>query len=381
MVNEYLHKIMDIPYNSVLYTDLDVLRDNVRSILRSLPNGCRLVPVLKDDAYGLGLEKIAGVLCEFPEITSFAVADVSEGILLRQIATQHEILIMSCALPFQLEAIVKWNLTAAAGRTGFVKELAEEARRQEKTARIQIAVDTGLHRIGLESGAPLQALLDEILSEKESIIVSGCFSHVSDGDSSLICGEAYSRFSRAVEQIAASGIQPGTRHLLASSSFEGHPEYAMDAVRLGRRLYMDHPTRPNGGVNEVSSWKCFISSLNDRNAGERLGYGGKTVLSRDSRVATISVGYGDGLNAELAAVHAPVLISGKRCPILFIMMDQAVVDVTGVDCRIGDSVTIFGWDENGASLPSQELALMIGDNEGCGLTSALSSRVAREYLH
>ena len=96
-------------------------------------------------------------------------------------------------------------------------------------------------------------------------------------------------------------------------------------------------------------------------------------------MATIGVGYGDGLNEALAACHAPVLVHGKRCPLLACCMDQSFVDVTGLDVQVGDEVTLFGCDREGNILSSQEVANLIGDNEGCGLTSALSSRVARLY--
>lgn len=379
-MNEIMNNQLYIPYNSVLFTDLSLLRSNVRSILDSLPTGIRLIPVLKDDAYGLGLERIASVLCEFPEIKTFAVADVSEGILLRQLTCSHEILVMSSVLPFQAESVVHWSLTASAGRLGLVSLLSKEAEKQGKKVKIHIAVDTGLHRTGVEPGAPLQTLLDEILAAGSTVIVSGCFSHIYDGDCAEVCEQSFRLFSDAVSQIEAAGICPGTRHLLASSSYEGHPEYAMDAVRIGRRLYMDHPTRPDGGVCEISSWRCYISSISTRKAGDKVGYGGKVIIRKDSKLATLSVGYGDGLNCELGKTHAPVLVSGKRCPLLFTMMDQSVADVTGTDCHVGDEVTVFGYDGKGNCLPSQEIALMIGDNEGCGLTSALSSRVHRAYI-
>lgn len=118
-----------------------------------------------------------------------------------------------------------------------------------------------------------------------------------------------------------------------------------------------------------------------RRAGDRLGYGGAVTLEQDARIATVGVGYGDGLNQALAAVKAPVLIGGKRCRLLACCMDQCLVDVTGADCRPGDEAVFFGYDRFGNCLPSQEVALLIGGDEGCGLTAALSPRVVRTYLH
>ena len=169
------------------------------------------------------------------------------------------------------------------------------------------------------------------------------------------------------------------RHVSGSESTEFHPQYSLDAARVGRRLYMDHPVKPLGGIREAVSWRSYITHVELRHAGDTLGYGGKLHLPADTLVATIGIGYGDGLNEALAACHAPVLVHGKRCPLLACWMDQSFVDVTGLAVQVGDEVMLFGYDREGNLLSSQEVANLIGDNEGCGLTSALSSRVARLY--
>ena len=97
------------------------------------------------------------------------------------------------------------------------------------------------------------------------------------------------------------------------------------------------------------------------------------------KVATIPVGYADGYPRILSAQGAQVLIGGKRCTLLACCMDQCLIDVTGTDCRPGDEVVFFGYDRFGNCLPSQEVALLIGGDEGCGLTAALSPRVVRAY--
>ena len=131
-------------------------------------------------------------------------------------------------------------------------------------------------------------------------------------------------------------------HISASESSELFPQYALDAVRIGRRLYMDHPKKPLGSIQEVVSWRSYLTNVKQR--------------------------------------HAPVLVGGKRCPLLACCMDQCFVDVTGVeDAKVGDEITFFGYDSDGNFLSSQETANLIGDDEGCGLTSALMHRVARVF--
>lgn len=128
---------------------------------------------------------------------------------------------------------------------------------------------------------------------------------------------------------------------------------------------MDHPKKPLGNIQEVVSWRSYLTNVKQRHAGDSLAYFGKYVLDKDTVVATVGVGYGDGLNEKLVACHAPVLVGGKRCPLLACCMDQCFVDVTGVeDAKVGDEITFFGYDSDGNFLSSQETANLIGDDRG-----------------
>ena len=152
--------------------------------------------------------------------------------------------------------------------------------------------------------------------------------------------------------LRAAGIEPGLRHVACSAASEQYPEYCLDAVRVGRRLFMDAPTAPRGDIREVSTWRSFVTMVHPRRAGEQIGYGGAVTLAHDALIATVGVGYGDGLNPALASAKAPVLIGRKRCTLLACCMDQCLIDVTGTDCRPGDEVVFFGYDRFGNCLPS-----------------------------
>ena len=167
------------------------------------------------------------------------------------------------------------------------------------------------------------------------------------------------------------------RHICDSAGSEYYPEYHFDAVRLGRRLIMDHPTQPRGNVRECASWRSCIMAVHRRHAGEKLGYGGGYTLDHDADVAIVGVGYGDGLYLPLVEMHGDILVRGERRPMLACCMDQCMVDVTGMEVQIGEEVTLFGFDREGNALLSQDVANFCGANEGCALTSALSPRVER----
>lgn len=374
-----MNKEMNISnHNSYLLIDRAKLRQNARTILAQLGEGCMLIPVLKDDAYGLGMVPVARALCELPEITTLAVAHVSEGLCLRAAGIDREILVMGGALPFQLEAAVDAGLTLACGHAGFLTQLADTAARLGKRAKGQIKIDTGLHRIGFEAGE-LDALADELRACAAHVEITGAFSHFSDAGDEALNKKEYEAFTKALAYLKSQGITIPMAHMACSASSENWPQYDMDAVRCGRRLYMDRPDKPCGGILEVASFRAFITQVKKRPAGEKLGYGGAVTLDKESMVATVGVGYGDGLNKALFTIHAPVLAGGRRCKMLCCCMDQCMIDVTGTGCKVGDEVTFFGYDAAGSFLSSQEIAALVNRDEGCGLTSALSPRVARVY--
>ncbi len=367
-------------YNSYLEIDLGQLLENARSILESLDAGTALIPVLKDDAYGLGLVPVAKTLCTLPAIRTLAVAHVSEGLRLRESGIEREILVMGGALPFQLEAACLAELTLSCAHLGFAGSLAAAAERTGKRGRLHIKIDTGLHRIGV-GPEELDALTEELRRAGDRLEITGAFSHFSDAGDRALDEEEYRLFLDCLERLSAAGIRIPMRHMACSLTSELYPEYHLDAVRCGRRLYMDRPGVTGGTIREVASWRSYITNLRPRKVGDYIGYGRSVRLERDCLVATVGVGYGDGLNQGLFPIGGPVLVGGRRCRLLACCMDQCMVDVSGADCAVGDEVTFFGTDRAGNFLSSQEVAALVGGDEGCGLTSALSYRVARVYLN
>lgn len=371
---------MNIMNNSYLETDMNIYRQNMNIILSSLPESCTLIPVLKCNAYGLGMAELAKPAEELARVSYIAVSHVSEGLELRAAGITKDILVMSSALPSQFAAAVLAHLTLAARSAGFVCALDAAAGSLGMAARIHIKIDTGLHRIGSEPGAELDELIDALRGCKH-IEPTGVFSHFADTDNEAATRGQYELFTKALAQLESAGYTSLMRHISCSAAFEKYPEYSLDAVRIGRGLLMNAPYVRNGKIGEIASWRTFITALKPRRAGDSLGYGGAFHLEHDAIIATLGIGYGDGLDRGLCTVHAPVLIRGQKCPLLTCCMDQSFVDVTGLDCEVGDEVTIFGRDSAGNFLSSQAQAELFGGDEGCGMTSALSTRVARVYIN
>ncbi len=370
-----MHSFMN---NSYLEIDTDILTENARAILKSL-GGAALIPVLKDNAYGLGMVPIAALLCSMPEIRCIAVSHVSEGLELRSAGIDREVLIMSSALPFQLEAAVEAELTLTCARLGFAAELAEAAEHVGKQARMQVKIDSGLHRIGLEP-EELDAFIEEYRQHHEALEITGLYSHFSDAENAALDAQQFQLFEDASRKLQDAGVPAPMRHMSNSAAAELYPQYHLDAVRIGRRLFMDRTTDLLGDVKEAASFRGYITNLKRRHPGDQLGYGGAVTLEEEALIATVGVGYGDGLNQDLFKVRAPILVNGRQGHLLACCMDQCMADVTGIDCRVGDEVTFFGYDGHGNFLSSQSQAALVNSDEGCGLTSALSPRVKRVYL-
>lgn len=368
----------DIVNNSYLLVDMAQLARNVETILKDL-GPVKLIPVLKDDAYGMGLRQVGALLSGRPEIGTLAVSHVSEGLALRRAGIEKDVLVIGGVPAHLLPAAVEGELTLAVSRPGMLSELAALAGTRGRPVKVQIKVETGLHRIGLLPGEELAGLLEEWRRAAPHIEVTGAFTHFANLKDAARTEGQYRLFLEGTAQLEAGGMAVPLRHITASASDELLPQYRLDGARIGRELYMDNPIRPRGTIGEVCSWRTWITNLRQLKRGDALGYGGKVTLDRDALVATIGVGYGDGLSQELVAVNGPVLVRGRRARLLACCMDQAMVDVTGLGCELDDEVTLFGGDGAGHWLPSQEVALLIGEDEGCGLTARLSARVARVY--
>ena len=361
--------------NSCLVVDREAVRANLTAIRASLTPGTLILPVLKRDAYGLGLREMAALTAGQPGVGPLTVSHISEALSLRRAGYSGGLLLLGNPLPAALAEGAAADVTFTVGRTGLLPALAALAEERGQSVKVQLKLDTGLHRVGTAPGEELSALLSELRSAGERIDLTGVYSHFADTASPTLCRRQFELYLRGLEQVKAAGFDPKLRHICDSAASELYPEYHLDAVRLGRRLIMDNPSSPAGNIREAAAWYSCVTDVRRRSAGDALGYGGAYVLPADAEIAIVGVGYGDGLPLSWAERRAPVVIAGQRRPILCCCMDQCFVDVTGLGCVPGEEVMLFG-----PGYPSQEAALLCGENEGCGITSALTDRVERIYI-
>lgn len=372
-------------YNSYLEIDLGIIRENYRFLRRFVPNETEIIPVLKQNAYGFGAVRTAKTLCRESSVKTIALAQVGEAVELRKAGIGCELLVLGV---FSLEMIpmaIENDLTLTVFRPDLVEAVDAEAKKQGKTVGVHIKIETGLNRIGILPGEPLAELL-EALKKAENTEVRGVFTHFISGEEtdSPEAKRQFQKFLCAVDQVHEAGWPDVKRHICNSGAVGWYPEAYLDAVRIGQRLYMDSRelplSKPDGEVlREAASWRTTVMNLHNVEPGETVGYHCGFTAARPTVVATIGVGYGDGLAMNFGLAGSPVLVNGQRARYIGMCMDQCMLDVTDIPCAIGDEVTILGRASNGAFLSAQELAASVG-YDGNIFIDFLSSRVERRYI-
>ena len=379
---------MDIGmYNSYLEVDFGRMKESFHKV-QAAAGRRGVIPVLKANAYGIGLVPMADFLVNTMNCDVMAVAQTSEGVLLRQAGfRQADIMLLGPAPRHALPYAVENDLLLPV----FSRETAlwadEAAAALGKTARVQLKIDTGMNRIGVRQGAALEDLL-AFLKTLEHLRVEGVFTHFvnatyTDDPQTPV---AYAKFEQAVAQLRAAGFAPKYIHCSNTGATSWFKDDRISThVRPGS-LYMGYDSMDDGtnwlGVEECVSWRAFITNIHTVPAGESCGYCNHYVCRRDTVVATVDIGYADGLFRPLAqgGTGGVLLVNDTRCRYLATSMDQTMVDVTGVPCQVGDQVTVFGYSQGGAKLPLAELMRYTGQNLSYPLCLT-NHRVKRIYRY
>ena len=369
--------------NSYLEIDSQILRKNYRSIRSVLPEHVELIPVLKGDAYGFGAVNVARIMQEEGAET-FAVAQICEAVELLDSGINGEMLVLAAFPAPQLSTAVERGIMLTVFTPDMVTLVEKEAKAQNKRAGVHIKIETGLNRIGVKPGKDLDELI-KALKECSHVDVRGVYSHFIDGEinNSPLAVRQFGIYKEALKQFEAAGIDVPVKHMCNSGASEWYNDAYLDAVRIGRRLYMDSrdyalPAGSPGTVEEAASWRTSITALRTVEPGESVGYDEKFIAKRPTAVATICIGYGDGLIPDFADAGSPVLINGKLAKYIGVYMDQSSLDVTGIDCSVGDEVTVFGRASDGSFLSAQVLAKTV-NHEGVFFTDRLTKRVERRW--
>lgn len=353
--------------------DFNHLKHNVNELKKAMPEDCDLMAVVKAKAYGHGAFEVATHLNRLG-VKAFAVATIDEGIELRRYGIHGEILILGFTSPDRAKELYKYDLI----QTLICYNYALQLNKQGYAIKAHIKIDTGMHRLGFDN-TDVEAIKKAFTMKQ--INICGIYTHLSVSDSLAKEDVCFSqlqiqRFYDLLEGLEKEGIEIPKTHIQSSYGLLNYPELKCNYVRAGISLYgaldsSTNKTRLQLDLRPVLSLKSRVVLLRQVKSGDSVGYGRSFVASRDSNIAILSIGYGDGVPRNLSGGNSNVIINGQRAPIIGqICMDQLIVDVTDIDhVSTGNIATLIGKDGN------EEILATFVASEAKSIPNELLSRI------
>ena len=351
--------------------DLDAIWENMIHMKENIAPETKILAVIKTDGYGHGGVPIARMLEDVDFMFGYAAATYEEAHVLREAGVKKPILILGYTFPYCYEEMIREEIRPAVYRRDTVEELAEAAAKAGKKAKVHIKVDTGMGRIGI---TPDDEGLDfvKFVMEHPGLEVEGIFTHFAKSDEAdkTSANHQLELFQNFIDRIQSElGLEIPVKHCSNSAAILEMPQANMDMVRAGITTYGLYPSEevskdivPLRAAMSLYSHIIYCKTIH---AGQSVSYGGLFTATKDTRVATIPVGY--------------VLIHGKKAPILGrVCMDQFMVDISGIPGAMeGDKVTLLGADGQ-ERITAEELGELSG-RFNYEFVCTLGKRIPRVY--
>jgi alanine racemase len=361
--------------------DLDAVAHNVAA-LRALVAPAEVCAVVKADGYGHGALAVGQAALD-AGASWLGVALVEEGAVLRRVGIEAPVLLLSQPRPADIDAAVRLDLRLSAYTAAGVAAMATSARRQETVARLHLKVNTGMNRVG---AAPADiAALAAAIGDSPELELEALWTHcaVADEPANPFTDVQLDRFDAAWAELDGLGLAPPLRHAANTAAAIDHPRSRYDLVRVGIGLYGLAPAPALADrVDLVAAMtlRAEVAMVKRVAAGEAISYGQSYTFDRDATVATVPIGYADGVTRRLSSVGGQVLIGGRRCPIVgTITMDQLMVDCGDDRVAVGDEVVLIGRQGNKV-IGAQEWADRL-DTIAYEVVCGIGPRVPRHYVH
>ena len=365
--------------------DLDAIWENMVHMKENIAEKTKILAVIKTDGYGHGGVPIAKMLEQLDFMFGYAAATYEEAHVLREAGVKKPILILGYTFPYCYEELIREEIRPAVYRRDTVEELAAAAAKVGQKAKVHIKVDTGMGRIGI---TPDEEGLEFVrfLIEHPELEVEGIFTHFAKSDETdkTSANHQLELFQNFIDKIQTElGITIPVKHCSNSAAILEMPQANMDMVRAGITTYGLYPSEevskdivPLRAAMSLYSHIVYCKTIH---AGQSVSYGGLFTATKDTRVATIPVGYGDGYPRSLSG-KGYVLIHGKKAPILGrVCMDQFMVDISEIpEAMEGDKVTLLGMDGT-ERITAEELGELSG-RFNYEFVCDLGKRIPRVYI-
>lgn len=363
-------------HETVLEVNLGAMARNFAACKRRLPEGTRITAMVKAEAYGMGSYEFSRTLQDLGA-DYLAVAVLDEGLALRRRGITMPVMVMN-PKAVNYRSMFANRLEPNIYSMSMLEEVIAAARANGvKHYPVHIKLDTGMHRTGFEQ-QDLEALCDTLATATE-VRAASVFSHLATADCTDMDNYTLAQndtFRKMTDYMAGRLPYTFLRHILNSAGIVRFPEFAYDMVRLGIGLYGINtlPPEVDNPLEPVARLRTAIISLRSVKPGDAVGYSRAGKVSRPSVIATLPIGYADGFNRRFGCGNLTVKVNGKEAPTIGnICMDQCMIDVTDIPCKVGDTVEIFGPDT-----PIERLSAALGTIPYEILTS-VSPRVKRLY--
>ena len=358
-----------------LEIDFKALRHNFILLQNQVPK-VPIMGVVKAFAYGTDSVVIGKKLVEFGA-SYLGVAYIKEGVRLRKEGVKVPILVFYPQLK-DLRKLLEYNLIPSVYNFHFLNELKSSlTQNQKKHFPIHIKINTGMNRLGFDL-KDLSQLQDELTSSNH-FKLEGVFSHLSAAGmptEDAFTKQQIEKFKIAVEALKKNVTSDFIAHLSNSSGILSHPEAAFDMVRAGIALYgYGNNINEQKNLQIVASLKTRIAQLREIHQGDSVGYDRKFKATKTTIIATLPLGYADGISRIYGNHKAEVSLHGKKAPIVGnVCMDTLMVDVTDIDCREGDEVLVFGKKHTALDFDKEKQSIPYE------LITRISQRVSRVFL-
>ncbi len=359
--------------------DLAAIAHNVREVKRWLGPDIHLLPIVKANAYGHGAVEVARTVLK-AGADALGVARVEEGVQLRMARVHAPILIMGHTPIWEAEEVVAHALTPTVNSLELAQELSRIAERRMVSLPVQIKVDTGLIRYG---SLPDEAIeLAQALHDVANLNLEGVYTHFACGEDEdpNYTREQLQRFQAVVHTLRSRGIEFRFQHAGHVTNV-GMPDLQLNMVRIGLAVYGLSPA-PNMAaemeLRPAMSLKSRLIRIASIPAGQSVGYARTFEAGRDSRIGTVPIGYGDGLDWRLQNKGC-ALIRGQRVPMVGrVSMDNITIDLTDVEAELDDEVLLLGC-QGGEGITAEEIAALSG-TISYDVPCSITARVPRVYM-